>query len=177
MVGVTGNRGNAGVLAANVRRARTAAGLSQQALADALGLDRSAVSKIETGRRRVESLELQTLATRLGRPPAWFLSPVDGQKEIPRRRLLAARRTEILAVGEKHGARNFRLFGSVARGDAGTESDIDLMVDLDPGRTLMDHAALVSELSDLLGCEVDVVTTSGLKDRLRSPILEEAVNL
>jgi len=72
-------------------------------------------------------------------------------------RLLRERREEIVQVAAKYGARNVRVFGSVARGKAGECSDIDLLVEFEPGRSLLDHAGLWLELQELLGCEVDVV--------------------
>jgi predicted nucleotidyltransferase len=69
------------------------------------------------------------------------------------------------------------VFGSVARGDASESSDLDLLVDLEEGRTLFDHAALLLELRDLLGLEVDVVTARGLRARIREHIMAEAIPL
>ena len=83
-------------------------------------------------------------------------------------------REEILAVAARHGARNVRLFGSVARGEAGTSSDVDFLVDLEPGRSLLDLAGLLADLRDLLGRDVDVVTENGLYWLLRRRILHEA---
>jgi len=90
---------------------------------------------------------------------------------------LRSRRNEILAVALKHGARNVRIFGSVARGAAGPASDVDILVELEPGRTLIDHAALLLELQQLLDCDVDVVTDRGLRPRIRDQVLREAVPL
>jgi len=90
---------------------------------------------------------------------------------------LRSRRAEILALARKHGARNVRIFGSVARGDAGPTSDVDFLVELEEGRSLLDHAALLLDLKDLLGCDVDVVTDRGLKPRIRDRVLREAVPL
>ncbi len=90
---------------------------------------------------------------------------------------LRSRRTEILDLARKHGARNVRIFGSVARGDAGPDSDVDILVELEPGRGLLDHAALMLDLSDLLGCKVDVVTDRGIRPRIRDRVLREAVPL
>jgi predicted nucleotidyltransferase len=90
---------------------------------------------------------------------------------------LRSRRAEILDIARKHGARNVRIFGSVARGDAGPESDVDILVELEPGRSLLDHAALMLDLSDLLGCKVDVVTDRGIRPRIRDRVLREAVPL
>lgn len=90
---------------------------------------------------------------------------------------IRARRREILAIAARHGARNVRIFGSVARGDANPGSDVDILIELEPGRTLLDHAALLLELEALLGCRVDVVTTPGLRPRIRDRVLSEAVAL
>jgi predicted nucleotidyltransferase len=90
---------------------------------------------------------------------------------------LQAKREEILRAAARHGASNVRIFGSVARGEAGSESDVDVLVDLEPGRSLLDHAALLLELEELLGCPVDVVTERGLRARFRERVLREAVPL
>jgi predicted nucleotidyltransferase len=89
--------------------------------------------------------------------------------------LLTARRNEILAVAERYGARNVRIFGSVARGEADEASDIDFLVELQAERSLLDLGGLVSELTELLGRHVDVVTVRGLKERIRERVLSEAV--
>ncbi|MGE0454022.1 MAG: nucleotidyltransferase family protein [Vicinamibacteria bacterium] len=87
------------------------------------------------------------------------------------------KRAEVLRAAARHGARNLRVIGSVARGEARPDSDLDLLVDLDPGRSLLDHAALVIELETLLGCKVDVATERGLRPRVRDRVLAEAVPL
>jgi predicted nucleotidyltransferase len=69
------------------------------------------------------------------------------------------------------------VFGSVARGDADEQSDIDVLVQMEPGRSLLDLGGLQYDLEQLLGCRVDVVTEQGLKARLREEILSEAVTL
>ena len=91
--------------------------------------------------------------------------------------LLKERREEILRIAAKHGARNVRVFGSVARGEADERSDVDFLVEFDPGRSLFDHAGLLVDLRELLGCEVDVVTQKGLRERVRARVLQEAVPL
>jgi hypothetical protein len=90
---------------------------------------------------------------------------------------LKTKRDEILSIAAKYGAHNVRIFGSVARGEAGSESDLDVLVELEPGRSLMDHAELILDLQELLGCKVDVVTEKGLRSRLRERILAEAITL
>jgi len=87
------------------------------------------------------------------------------------------RRDEIIAVARRYGASNIRIFGSVARGDATAESDVDLVVRFDPGRTLLDHAGLLGDLRDLLGVKVDVVDEDGMRPRFRANVLREALAL
>lgn len=88
--------------------------------------------------------------------------------------LVKSKRDEILRVAARHGAHNVRVFGSVARGEAGEGSDVDLLVDLEPGRTGLDQAGLMLDLEELLGCRVDVVTEAGLYWLLRRRIVKEA---
>jgi len=90
---------------------------------------------------------------------------------------LQQQREQIQAVALRHGARDLRVFGSVARGEDGAGSDVDLLVEFPPGTGLLAHAALIPELEELLGCKVDVVSRDGLKSRLPSRVLEEAVLL
>ena len=91
--------------------------------------------------------------------------------------LLKSRREEILSIAAKHGARNVRVFGSVARGEDDDKSDIDLLVEFESGRSLLDHAGLWLELQDLLGCKVDVVSERGIKPRIREGVFRESVPL
>jgi uncharacterized protein len=91
--------------------------------------------------------------------------------------LLKEKREVILRIAAKHGARNVRVFGSAARGEADEKSDLDLLVEMEPGRSLLDHAALWLELQKALGCRVDVVSDRGIKSRIRERVLREAVLL
>lgn len=88
--------------------------------------------------------------------------------------LLRDKREEILRLAAEHGAYNVRVFGSAARGEAGLESDIDFLVNMEPGRSLLDLGGLLMDLQDLLGCSVDVVTEPGLRTRIRQRVLDEA---
>jgi len=88
--------------------------------------------------------------------------------------ILETKKEDILQIAAKHGARNVRVFGSVARGEARPDSDVDFLVDMEPGRTLFDMGGLFMELRDLLGLQVDVVTEHGLKPRIRERVLKEA---
>jgi len=89
--------------------------------------------------------------------------------------LLREKREDILRLAEKHGAANVRIFGSVARGEAGHESDIDLLIDMEPGRTLFDLGGLLYQLQELLGVPVGVVPEKGLRENVRSNVIKEAV--
>jgi uncharacterized protein len=91
--------------------------------------------------------------------------------------IINEQREKILQIAARYGARNVRLFGSTARGDSRPDSDVDLLVDLEPDRSLFDLGGLLSELSELLGREVDVVTEKGLRSRIREQVLREAVRL
>jgi predicted nucleotidyltransferase len=91
--------------------------------------------------------------------------------------LLKAKREEILQIAAQHGAYNVRVFGSVARGDALPDSDVDFLVDLEPGRSLLDLGGLLVDLQELLARNVDVITERGLRDRIRDRVLKEATAL
>lgn len=95
----------------------------------------------------------------------------------PRADLLRSQRERLLAAGAERGARNVRVFGSVSRREEDPGSDVDLLVDLDVGRTLVDLAAFRREAGEVLGVSVDVVTTDMLKDRVREAVLAEAAPL
>lgn len=89
--------------------------------------------------------------------------------------LLKKKREEILGTAAKYGAHNVRVFGSVARGEADEASDIDFLVEMEAGRSLLDLGGLQAELEAILGRRVDVVTEKGLKARIRRLVLGEAV--
>ncbi|NLV23123.1 MAG: nucleotidyltransferase family protein [Syntrophomonadaceae bacterium] len=86
-------------------------------------------------------------------------------------------REHIIKIAQKHGASNIRVFGSVARGEDTADSDIDFLMDFNPGRSLVDLVALKLELEDLLGRKVDIVTEQALLPRIRKNVLQEAVEL
>ena len=91
--------------------------------------------------------------------------------------VLKKKREEILRIASAHGARNIRLFGSVSRGEGGPKRDVDILVKLEPGRSLLDIIAIKQDLEDLLGCEVDVVTEEAVSPYIREQVLKEAVSL
>jgi hypothetical protein len=87
------------------------------------------------------------------------------------------RRDEIIAVASRYGASDIRIFGSVARGDASENSDLDLVVRLEPGRSLFDQGGLLMDLRELLGIKVDVVSEGALTGRFGQIVRKEAVPL
>ena len=91
--------------------------------------------------------------------------------------LVMYNREEILAIARRRGAKNVRLFGSVRWRDFRPDSDIDLLVDLEPGRSLLDAGGLAMDLQQLLGYHVDVITEAGLRERIRTRVIGEALPL
>ncbi len=91
--------------------------------------------------------------------------------------LLRAKREEILKVCAKNGTHNVPIFGSVSRGESDENSDIDLLVEFESGRSLLDHAGPWLELQQLLGVKVDVVSSRGIKARIRERVLRRAIPL
>lgn len=96
---------------------------------------------------------------------------------MTRAELLQTKREDILRIARMYGAMNIRVFGSVSRREDRAQSDIDLLVRLDPGRSLLDIVALKQDLQDLLGCEVDVVTEDAVSPYIREQVLKDASNL
>lgn len=91
--------------------------------------------------------------------------------------LLRSKRAEILKIAARHGARKVRVFGSVARGTARRNSDVDFLVDMEEGRSLMDRAALILDLERLLKRSVDVASERGLRRVVRKEVLKDAIAL
>ncbi len=91
--------------------------------------------------------------------------------------LIQEKREDILHIAARHGASNVRVFGSVARGEAGPDSDVDFLVELEPARSLMDISSMVADLQELLGRSVDLAEPEGLHRLVRERILKEAVHL
>lgn len=91
--------------------------------------------------------------------------------------LIQEKREDIIRIAALHGASNVRLFGSVARGEAKPDSDIDFLVEMESDRSLLDRIALIQDLEDLLGKKIDVATVKGLREVWRDRILNEAVSL
>jgi uncharacterized protein len=91
--------------------------------------------------------------------------------------LLLPLREEILKIAAKYGAYNLRVFGSVARGEAREDSDVDFLVEMETGRNLLDRIGLKQDLEELLQREVDVAKASNLHEVIRDKVLQEAVIL
>ena len=89
--------------------------------------------------------------------------------------LIPETKKRIIAIAQDHGAYNVRIFGSVARGEDNPDSDLDLLVDIELGRSLLDRIALKQELEDFLGCQVDVVKSQNLPTLIREKVLSEAI--
>jgi predicted nucleotidyltransferase/DNA-binding XRE family transcriptional regulator len=159
-----------------IKEARTSAGLTQAELARRAGTSQPTVAAYESGAKvpTVGTLErlLRVAGARLNAQPAR-----GKPRTVSLLRLLRKHRQNVLDLAAKHHATNVRVFGSVARGDATSVSDIDLLVDMEPGCSLLDQVRLRRALSERLGVEVDVVTSSGLFERDRKTILFGAVPL
>jgi len=91
--------------------------------------------------------------------------------------ILKLNRSEILVLAVRHGVKNLQVFGSFARGQAGPDSDVDFLVDVEPGRTYLDLGAFLLDLQELLGRRVDVVTERALRPSIKDQILQESVPL
>jgi uncharacterized protein len=91
--------------------------------------------------------------------------------------ILKIKRDEILNIANRHGAKKVSLFGSVLRDEIKEKSDVDLLVEMEKGRSLFDIISIKQDLEDLLGCTVDVVTDSALSPYIKDEILGQAVNL
>ena len=159
--------------------ARQASGLTQAGLAARLGTTQSAIARLERGEVAPSITTLSRLADALG--IQFEVAPRSGI--IIRNTLatlslssLRARRNELLAIAARHGARNVRVFGSVARGDARPDSDVDFMVKFELGRTVLDLSDLILDLEDTLGRKVDVVEVRR-PSRAAEGIRHEAVPL
>jgi predicted nucleotidyltransferase/DNA-binding XRE family transcriptional regulator len=167
--------------AALLRVARLRANLSQTDLARRANVAQSVISAYEAGRREPSVRTLARLIGATGHDLVLdVVSAADrttGLPDTPLGRRLRQRRKAVSEAAANRRARNVRVFGSVARGDTTADSDVDLLVDLDPGVGLLELIGLERELGELLGVEVDVVSADTLKPRMRDRVLREAVPL
>ena len=166
-------------LLADVRRE---AGLSQAKLAVRAGTSQSAIARYERAVCVPSIATLERLLRACGRS---LSLAVATEASRPRRRtalgprgsLVRRYRRQLLEVARRHGARNVRVFGSVARRRDTAGSDVDLLVDLEPDRTLLDLIGLQQDAADIVGFPVDVAVPEILKPGVRERVLREAVPL
>jgi predicted nucleotidyltransferase len=155
--------------------------MTQAQLAERAGTTQSVVSAYESGGRQPSLPVLLRLIAATGHALEGSLVAADSAPSSPLAgplgRRLRRHRREIRALVATHGARDVRVFGSVARGTERADSDIDLLVDLPPDIGLFALGRLRRDLEDLLGARVDVVPAEGLKPEAQARILPEAVAL
>lgn len=164
-----------------LRQARDSARLSQSDVARRAGVAQSVISAYESGHREPSVSTLTRLIESTGHRLVLELEPIkDAPRGLPGTRLgrlLRQRRKAILYAAERRGAGNVRVFGSAARGDESADSDVDLLVDLEPGVGLLELGRLRSELEALLGRSVDVVPAAGLKPHVAARVERELIPL
>jgi uncharacterized protein len=169
-----------------IRRSRARAGLTQHELAERADTSQPALARYETGVALPTLPTLERLLRGCGRRLQVRAIPADDEVAPitsvrgqlgPRARDVRRRRRQVLEAARARGVRRVRVFGSLARGDASPASDVDLLVDLEPGRTLVDLAAFRREAQEILGVPVDVATADMLKERIRADVLSEALPL
>lgn len=161
-----------------ITRLRREAGFTQAELARRAATSQAAIARYESGAVSPSVATLERIARAAGSTLILRSSPsslVDLSGE--RARKLRGHRTDVLALARRAGATNVRLFGSVARGEDGDDSDIDLLVDFDTANGLMPIVGLVQDLSALLGERVDVSPATLLKPEVAARALAEAVAL
>jgi predicted nucleotidyltransferase/DNA-binding XRE family transcriptional regulator len=169
------------VSGALIRDARERAGLSQTELARRAHVAQSVISAYESDRREPGLAMLTKLVEAAGHElviearPSPSMRP--GLPDTPLGRRLRRRRRAVIETAASRGARNVRVFGSVARGEDTEASDVDLLVDLDDGVGLVALGGLERELGELLGVPVDVVPADSLKSKVRAEALAEAIPL
>jgi uncharacterized protein len=161
-----------------LRDARRRAGLTQTALAERAGVTQSVVSVYESGRRQPSFPVLVDLIGATGHTLDLSLTPTADGGAVSRRplsgpigRRLRRHRREVRALAAAHGVHRVGVFGSVARGAEGPDSDVDLLVEMPAGASLFALGRLRRELEELLGATVDLVPDSGLKADVR-PLVE-----
>jgi len=162
-----------------LRDARHRAGLTQVELGRRAGVDQSVVSAYESGVRQPSVPMLARLVAATGLELDMRLSEpaATGQASGMLGQRVLALRLEMQEVLARYGLSNARLFGSVARGDEGSESDVDLLVDVPPGVGLVTLGRCQAELEVLLGARVDLVPAGDLKPGVVAEVLAEAVAL
>jgi predicted nucleotidyltransferase/DNA-binding XRE family transcriptional regulator len=164
-----------------LRQARARAGLTQRALAERAGVSQSVVAAYESDARAPSLATLAALVEASGISLTLELGPALPERRPPTAgpigHRLQRRRAAVLAVAAKHGVSDVRVFGSVARGEDGPDSDLDLLVHLPEGAGLFALGRFRQDLEQLLHVEVDVVPEDGVKPRLRAGIEQDLVPL
>ncbi|OII15707.1 hypothetical protein BIU97_13515 [Curtobacterium sp. MCBA15_009] len=150
--------------AALIRDARDRAELTQVQLARRAGVTQSVISTYENGRREPSLAALQRMLRAAGFTTTIDLHPVE--EPPPLRERVTAARQDLIAVVERFGGHNPRLFGSVARGEDGPGSDVDLMIDVDPGLGIFALMRIQDEAERILGVRVDVVDAAGMSAQI-----------
>lgn len=164
-----------------LRDARLRARLSQTELARRAGVAQSVISAYEAGRREPSLATLTRMVNATGHTIKLDLEEnevaIRGIPDTPIGRRLRRNRSALLAVAARHGAKNLRVFGSVARGEETSESDVDIVADLPSGIGLFELGAFERELSDILRTNVDLAPSAGLRPRVRVEVDTEAIPL
>lgn len=154
--------------------AARARGLNRRALAERAGVRQETVSRIAS-RGTCDFATLQQLSAavglRLGLQEGAPYTAGQARSDVLRRQAL------IRTLAKAHGARSVELFGSAARGEDGPASDLDFLVELEPGRSLLDLIGLAEDLKDALGRNVETVTAAGLKPRVLAEARRDAVRI
>jgi len=154
----------------SIRAVRTRAGLSQADLARLAHTSQPAIARYETGAATPSLATLERLLAATG--ASLVIGTARGRASTTVRS--ASARARIATAAGARGVRGIRVFGSVARGEATRSSDLDLLVDLEPGRTLLDLIGFKQDAERILGRSVDVTTRSMLKPRVRRRALRDA---
>jgi uncharacterized protein len=163
-----------------IRHARLDAGLTQAELAERAGTSQPAIARYERGSVAPSMSTFERLLAACGRRAIVSTAPVSdatrtqSSHSAPNMQLLRDGRSALLVAAAECGAHDIRLFGSMARGEQHRGSDIDLLVELEPGRTLVDLATFRRRAGDILGVPVDVATPDMLKEHIRHEALAQA---
>ncbi|HSK54088.1 MAG TPA: helix-turn-helix domain-containing protein [Jiangellales bacterium] len=163
-----------------LKEARRRVGMTQVDLARTAGVTQSVVSAYESGARQPSLVTLQRLVSAAGFELVISLSPQAARRDRltgPLGRRVLRERRRLTEVAARHGASNVRVFGSVARGAEGPDSDVDLLADLAPGTGLLGLGRLEHDLADVLHARVDVVPATDLKPGVAESVLSEAIPL
>jgi len=167
--------GTAPTAASTIRGARVRAGLTQTELAAKANVSQSVVSAYESSKREPSFETLRKLVAATGFDLDVILVPAA--PKTSRRQAVDQNRMRLQRTLGRLGARNIRLFGSVARGDDGPDSDVDLLVDVAPDVGLFALGRMRSEAERVLGTPVDVVPANSLKSDVVERVLAEAIAL